>query len=193
MAVNNLTSHHRPPIIGAWVDQGFGCDGEYMPTKEKFKKLSTFIERWHFFKTPEKFYEFLDDNPKTQIFLVMSGYNAQTIVPQRHEYENIHSMYVFCSVVGNHRRLKEEYAKVKDVMNLEDDLYKQIADTLSELLFDIGESYTRSQDRGLAKNYLEEALRLMRDILRFKHDHGRIQKTNDLLEGLEHGTIYNLT
>ena len=81
--------------------------------------------------------------------------------------------------------LKEEFDKVKDVMNLESDVYLRIADYLSELLIEIGESCVRSNDRGLARNNLEEALRLMRDKLGFRSDHGRIRKANDLLEELD--------
>ncbi|CAF1116446.1 unnamed protein product [Rotaria sordida] len=185
MAVNNLTNHHRPPIIGAWVDQGIGCNGTYQSMKQRFEELSPLIEKWYYFVTPAEFYEFLDDKPKTQIFLIMSGQAGQQIVPARHTYENIHSMYIYCGNVNEHRRLKEESDKVKDVMNLEDDVYERIADELSRLLLNIGESYVRSQDRGLARNYLTEALRLMKTILRYNNNHGRVIQVNDLLESID--------
>jgi hypothetical protein len=185
MATNNLTSHPRPPIIGVWVDQEIGRNDAHQDTKQSVRQLSPFIERWDFFVNPEEFYEFLDDNPKTQIFVIMSGRTAQAIVPARHNYVNIHSMYIYCGNVTEHRRLKDEFDKVKDVMNMEEDLYKRIVDTLSELLINIGESCVQSRDRALARLHLDEALRLMRDKLRFRNDHGRIRRANDLLERLD--------
>ena len=74
--------------------------------KQQFMKLSSFIEKWYFFESPEQLYDYLDTNEKTKTILIMSGRTAQTIVPARHTYENIHSMYVFCSNVNEHRRFK---------------------------------------------------------------------------------------
>ncbi|CAF3462462.1 unnamed protein product [Rotaria sp. Silwood1] len=185
MAVNNLTSHRRPPIIGVWVDQEIGRNGTHLDIKQRFARLSSFIEQWHYFVTPQELYDFLDDNPKTQIFLIMSGQNGQQIVPSRHSYENIHSIYIFCANVNQHRRLKEEFDKVKDVMNLIDNVYERIADELSQLLLNIGESYKRSDDRSLARNYLNEALRLMGTILHYGNNHGRVMQANDLLESID--------
>ena len=186
MAANNLTNQPRPRIIAAWVDGGIASQNDHRAMKQRFTQLSSFIEEWHFFETPEQLDRFLDDNLKTQIFLISSGYLGQKIVPKIHTYANIHSIYIFCGNVNEHRHLKDDYDKVKDVMNLEDDLYERIADNLSLLLIDIGESCIRSQDRGLARNYLEEALRLMRDTLRFGNDHGRIRKAKELLESLDY-------
>jgi hypothetical protein len=115
----------------------------------------------------------------------MSGRTAQTIVPAKHTWVNIHSMYVFCGNVEEHRRLKDEFDKVKEVTNWQDDLYERIADNLSLLLITTGESYSRSKVRGLAHNYLKEALRLMRHALHFDDNHGRVSKVNDLLEQLD--------
>jgi hypothetical protein len=185
MAMNNLTSHRRPPIIGVWVDQSIGEQGAYLQIKQCLRELSPFIEEWHFFENPQVFYEFLDDNPKNQIFLIMSGTMAQRIVPAKHAYVNIHSMYVFCQNVNLHRRLKSQFHKVKDVMNMENDLYVKIADELSLLLVDIGESYVESQERGLAQNYLDDALRLMHNALGMDDNHGRIRRVKDLFVRLE--------
>lgn len=185
MAVNNLTTTGRPPIIAVWVDQHIGHPDNEKKMKQRFAKLSSLIKQWEFFTEPEKLYDFLDYNPKNQIFLIMSGRNGQEIIPKKHTYENIHSMYVFCGNVNEHRRLKSEFTKVKDVMNLEDDLYNRIADELSLLLLDIGESYVLSKDKALARITLEEALRLMKDTLHMKSDHGRIRQVNDLLERLD--------
>jgi len=185
MAVNNATSSPHLSIIGAWVDQEIGRPGADSASKQRFIRLSSFIQHWHFFQDPAELYDFLDDNPKTQIFLIMSGKTAQTIVPAKHSWENIHSMYVFCGQVQEHRRLKDEFDKVKEVTNWEDDLYERIADNLSLLLINTGESYSRSQERGLARNNLDEALRLMRQVLHFDDNHGRVSKVNDLLEQLD--------
>jgi hypothetical protein len=185
MASNNLTNYLHPPIIAVWVDQNIGEEGAYSQIKQRFVQLSPLIKEWKFFVNPEDFYNFLDDNPKNQIFLIMSGQTAQKIIPAKHTYVNIHSMYVYCHDVNRHRRLKSQFNKVKDVMNLEDDLYKKIADELSLLLIDIGEFYVESQDRSLARNTLEEALRLIRDTLHLENNHGRISKANDLLHKLD--------
>jgi len=185
MAVNNLTRPCLPPIIAVWVDQNIGETNAYLEIKRRFANLSSLIEKWHFFEHPEGLYEFLDDNPKTQIFLIMSGGTAQTIIPAKNTYVNIHSMYVFCHDVNRHRRLKSQFDKVKDVMNLEDDLYKSIANELSLLLIDIGESYVESQDRFLARKNLTEALNLMKNKLHWEDNHGRIRRANDLLNRLE--------
>jgi hypothetical protein len=184
MAANNLTGRARPRIIAGWVDADIGRNGAHSVMKQRFARLSSFIEEWYFFENPEELYEFLDDYPKTQMFLVMSGRTAQAIVPARHHFVNIHCMYVFCQQVLNHQRLKDEYDKVKDVMNLEDDLYNLIADDLSFLLIDIGESCVRSEEQSLARRNLEEAMRLMRNLLHFQDNHGRIRRANELLESL---------
>jgi hypothetical protein len=42
-----------------------------------------------------------------------------------------------------------------------------------------------SKDKALARITLEEALRLMKDTLHMKSDHGRIRQVNDLLERLD--------
>jgi hypothetical protein len=183
--VNSLTATGRPPIIGVWVDQHIGLPDNEKKMKQRFAGLSSFITEWKFFSKPDQLYDFLDYNPKNQIFLIMSGRTGQEIVPKKHTYENIHSMYVFCGNVNEHRRLKSEFTKVKDVMNLEDDLYKLIADELSLLLLDIGESYVLSNDKALARITLEEALRLMKHTLHMTSDHGRIRRANDLLERLD--------
>jgi len=122
---------------------------------------------------------------KSEIFLIMSGQTAQTIVTARHTYVNIHSMYVFCYDVNLHHRLKSESDKMKDVMNMEHNLYEKIADELSLLLFDISESYVESQDRALAQNYLDEALRLMHNTLGMDNNHGGIKRVKDLLDRLK--------
>ncbi|CAF2535869.1 unnamed protein product [Rotaria sp. Silwood2] len=158
MSVNNLTSHRRLPIIDASVDQDIGRNDTHSKMKQRLIQLSLFIEQWHYFVNLEEFYNFLDDNPKTQIFLIISGRIGQEIVPTKHTYENIHSICIFCVNVNEHRRLKEKFDKVKDVMNMINDVYERIADELSILLLNIGESYIRSNDRGLAHNYLNEAL-----------------------------------
>jgi hypothetical protein len=185
MTVNNATSSPRPLIIGAWVDQEIGREGVHSAIKRRFMQLSSSIEHWYFFEDSAKLYEFLDDNLKTQIFLVMSGRTAQTIVPAKHTLMNIHSMYVFCGNVEEHRRLKDEFDKVKEVTNWEDDLYERIADNLSLLLINTGESYIRSKEGRLARNNLEEALRLMRHVLHFDDKHGRVSMVNDLLEKVD--------
>jgi hypothetical protein len=185
MAANSVATIARPPIIGAWVDQQIGCEGTEQKMKQRFAQLSPLIKEWKFFANPKDFNDFLDYDPKNQIFLIMSGQTAQKIVPATHDRVNIHSMYVFCGNVNEHRRLKSEYEKVKDVMNLEEDVYNRIADELSLLLINIGESYVLSKDKPLARENLEEALRLMRHTLHFKPDHGRIRQAKDLLERLD--------
>ncbi|CAF2948845.1 unnamed protein product [Rotaria sp. Silwood2] len=185
MSVNNLTSHRRQPIIGACVDQGIGGNDAQLDMKQHLIQLSSFIENWHYSVNPQEFYKFLDDNPKTQIFLIMSGQIHEEIVPAKHTYENIHSIYIFCADVNAHRRLKEEFDKVKDVMNINDDVYERIADELSLLLLNIGESYIRSSDRGLAHNCLNEALRLMNTTLHFQNNHGRVIQAKELLESID--------
>lgn len=180
MATNSLASNHWPPIIGVWVDQNLD-DGSVM--KDHLRDLSPMIQQWHFFKDIQTFYDFLD-NPKNQIFLVMSGQTGQEIVPARHDYANIHSMYIFCLNVTFHRNLISQYNKVKKVMNVAEDLYEIIADDLSLLLIKIGESYITSQDKPLARNHFEEALRLMKEKLQWNDEHGRIKKVNAYLESL---------
>ncbi|CAF0949988.1 unnamed protein product [Didymodactylos carnosus] len=184
MSVNS-SAFGRPRIIATWVDDQIGKSETHHSMKKQFVTLSKLITEWKFFDTHHAFYDDLDTYPKTKILLITSGAFGRHIVPEKHELTQIYRIYIFCHDVESNEKWSDEYNKVSGVFNIEDLVYKQLADDLATLFRDEGEAYRRSSEYGLARLNYKEAKHILIKVLKLSDKDDRVQFINDELETVD--------
>ncbi|CAF1205023.1 unnamed protein product [Didymodactylos carnosus] len=134
-----------------------------------------------YFDSAEEVTHVLHEEPKRIVFLITSGGLGREVVPKVNELVHISRIYIFCVNVDANKEWSKQYNKVQEVFNLEDDLYKQLADDLARVYVQQANSCVKDDNRGIGRLLYNDARQLLINILRLQDNHHRVQEIDEQL------------
>ncbi|CAF3689964.1 unnamed protein product [Rotaria sp. Silwood1] len=143
-----------------WLDSHICEDGQHQQIKSYCQNISRLISKWQFFDSCDKFNDYIENNPNMKLISIMSGRFARQLLALVSSRENIHSVYVFTINIERTKEALGEEPKLKGVFNVENILYAQLKNDLSQLFWEEGKKLVASNRDQEAHVYFDEAKRL---------------------------------
>ena len=183
VSIDELSSQSKVTMI--WVDQNIGEAGTHLALKQKFQALSSLIKKWHYFVSSDDFESYLIENQMKNIICIMSGSISRQLVPKYSHSNKIHSIYVFCFDVELAKRSLANETKIAGILDLEEELYGNIADGLAKLFTNQGIESFDADNRVLARIYYQEAKRLLNTQANYLNSYDKMKRLKEIDDRLE--------
>jgi tetratricopeptide (TPR) repeat protein len=131
-----------------WLDGNIDDSPDSLQTQTRLRNVNNYCQ---FYTNIQLCLDFIRTVNNEQIFLIVSGVLARSILPQIHSLRSLASVFIFCANCHNHLSLLKEYPKVVKIFPDENSLIESIPkaiclasnQTLSFSLFDQKQKSTK--------------------------------------------------
>ncbi|CAF1024709.1 unnamed protein product [Didymodactylos carnosus] len=122
-------------FTAVWLDADIVKDADYY--NSTLISLRRFISCVKIFADPDSCIDYISSIENEKVFIVLSGFLGEVVVPLTYELPQIEFIYIFCHNKGKHEQWANNYCKIHGVFNDKNSLFFKMAEDVKAFSNDI--------------------------------------------------------